>query len=128
MKKLLLIITLAAGISFVSCNNPKSEGEAYAKQLDELCQQQSEDEVLALEDQIQQREQELAADSASLAQFQQALADAQQRNTAYIQKLKVKHGIIDADSAVNEVVESVINDQELSIDQVTSTIDAVMNE
>gem|GEM_PF-3506994 len=123
-------MALVASIALAGCNNPKAEGENYAKQLDELCQQQNDEAAIALEAKIEQREQELAGNSEALAQFREAIDKVRERNVAYMAALKAKQGIVTADSAVNEVVQGIFSsdsDQTVSISDVSRTIDAVNN-
>jgi len=127
MKKIFLMLAAVVALSLMSCDgNYKAKGEEYAKQLDELCQKQDADAVLALDKTINEQEQSIAAmgDSAAIADFRGALKDARERNAAYITSIKLKKGI-SKDSVLNEVVGDVMQG-EMGIDAVTNSVDATL--
>jgi uncharacterized lipoprotein NlpE involved in copper resistance len=127
MKKIFLMLAAVVALSLMSCDgNYKAKGEEYAKQLDELCQKQDADAVLALDKTINEQEQSIAAmgDSAAIADFRGALKDARERNAAYITSIKLKKGI-NKDSVLNEVVGDVMQG-EMGIDAVTNSVDATL--
>lgn len=127
MKKILLMVAAVFALSLTSCQNDyKQQGENLAKQLDELCQKQDAQAVLALEDSIRSLEAKIAAtgDSADIADFRAALKEARERNVAYISTLKQNSGLSN-DSVAKEVVNDVFNGN-VDINAVTSSIDAML--
>lgn len=118
-------------LSLASCENSankdyKAQGEKLASRLDQLCEQQDDQAVIALEDSIKAMEEEILAtgDSAAIADFCDALKDARRRSAAFITGVKVKQGVGN-DDAVKSVVESALNG-DVDIKAVTSSIDAAL--
>jgi hypothetical protein len=127
MKKILLLMTALIALSLTSCQKDyKKQGEEMAKQLDELCQKQDGDAVLALEENINNQETKIQAsgDEAGLKDFRDALKDVRLRNAAYISSLKVEHGQ-DKDSVVGDLINDALINEDVDITAVTSSIDAI---
>ena len=123
MKKLFLILT--AIVALTSCQNSvnyKAEGERMANRLDQLCEQQDGDAVLALQDRIKAMETEIiaAGDSAAIADFRDALKESRERNAPYITTLKI-------DKGVSEVVEDALNGN-VDIHAVSKSVDAALEQ
>ena len=72
----------------------KAKGAEMARQLNELCDKQDEQAVLALDKSISEEEATIAAsgDTAAIADFKEALKESKKRNVPYISALKVKNG------------------------------------
>ena len=104
----------------------KLQGEQMSKQLDELCQQENGDAVLALEDSILSIQQQLVAsgDTANVALFREAVKESRERNAPYIAVQRLKQGV-PSDTIVNQVRDEVMNGN-MSIDAVTAVIDAML--
>ena len=116
-------------LSMMSCENQadyKAQGEKYANRLDQLCEQQDAEAVLALEDSIKATEEKIIAsgDSAAIADFREAMKESRNRNAAFITGAKVKKGVKN-DEAVKQVVEGALNG-DVDIKAVTSSIDAAL--
>lgn len=131
MKKFFLMMTAVMALSLVSCqsgNDYKAKGEQLAKQLDQLCESQDSAAVLAFVDSIRAMEQEIIAtgDSASIADFRQALKESRERNAPYISVLRVKKGI-DKETVVKEATEDVLNG-DMNIQALTESIDEMLKE
>lgn len=129
MKKLFLILT--AIVALTSCQNSvnyKAEGERMANRLDQLCEQQDGDAVLALQDSIKAMETEIiaAGDSAAIADFRDALKESRERNAPYITTLKIDKGV-SGDEAINEVVEDALNGN-VDIHAVSKSVDAALEQ
>lgn len=127
MKKILWIAAAVVALSLTSCQNDyKQQGEEWAQRLDELCQKQDADAVLALDDSIRSLEAKIVADgdTAGVADFRKALKDARQRNAAYISTLKLERGMV-KDSVVNEVISDALAG-DVDINAVTSSVDAAL--
>lgn len=97
MKKLLLTIAVVAALALTSCQGEtdyKAKGAEMARQLNELCDKQDEQAVLALDKSISEEEATIAAsgDTAAIADFKEALKESKKRNVPYISALKVKNG------------------------------------
>lgn len=129
MKKFLLAIAAVAALTLTSCQGNtdyKAKGAEMARQLNELCDKQDEQAVLALDKSISDEEAAIAAsgDTAAIADFKEALKESKQRNLPYISALKVKNGA-DKDELLKEVQQDVIKG-DISMDAMTSTINAMM--
>ena len=127
MKKILLMMTALIALSLTSCQKDyKRQGEEMAKQLDELCQKQDAEAVLAFEDSITACEAKIEAsgDQEGLKDFKEALKDARRRNAAYISTLKVDRGQ-SKDSVVQVLIDDALNNNDIDISAVTSSIDAI---
>lgn len=125
------MLTAVMALSLISCDSSskyKAEGEAMAKQLDQLCEQQDSAAVLALHDSIRAMEQKIIAtgDSAAVEDFRQALKESRERNAAYISVLKVKKGV-DKEEVVKEMTEDVMNG-DMNINSMTESIDKMLQE
>ena len=130
MKKFLLMAAVVI-LSMTSCENSankdyKAQGEKLASRLDQLCEQQDDKAVIALEDSIKAMEEEILAtgDSAAIADFREALKDARSRSAAFVTGAKVKQGVSN-DEAVKSVVESALKG-DVDIKAVTSSIDKAL--
>ncbi len=99
-----------------------------ANRLDQLCEQQDGDAVLALQDSIKAMETEIiaAGDSAAIADFRDALKESRERNAPYITTLKIDKGV-SGDEAVNEVVEDALNGN-VDIHAVSKSVDAALEQ
>lgn len=131
MKKFLLMMAAIVAVSLVSCNENakyKEQGEAFAKQLNELCQQQDSAAVIELVKTIDALEEEIAAtgDTTALAGFREALKDARMRNYPYITTIKVENGET-KDAALNDAMNDVLEGK-MGIDAVTASIDTLMTQ
>jgi len=124
MKKILsiLIITVVT-LAINSCDNstPKSDGEAFAKQLDELCQNHDAQGVVEALDIIKTKQDILEIkDPDGLKAFNAAIDEAISRNLSFITEAKIKQGV-PKDTAINEAVNDVLKGHG-NIDDITSAI------
>ena len=130
MKKILLMVAAIVALTMVSCQQTdyKQKGEDMAKQLDELCQQQNAEAVLALDDNIQAIQKELVAagDTAGIELFRDAMKESRDRNAPYVAVQRVKQGV-PPDTVVNQLQREVL-DGNMTIDAVTAVIDAILQE
>ena len=129
MKKILLLVVAVVAVTMMSClkgTDYKAKGEEFARQLDELCNKQDAQAVLALEDSIRQEEEAIAAtgDSAAIADFAAALKASRERNARYLSVLKMESGE-DKDSIAQDLVQDVMNDR-MSLEALTSSIDTML--
>ena len=129
MKKILLLIVAVVAVSMMSClkgTDYKAKGEEFARQLDELCNKQDAQAVLALEESIRLEEEAIAAtgDSAAIADFTAALKQSRDRNARYLSALKMENGA-DKDSVAQDLVQDVMNDR-MSLEALTSSIDTML--
>ncbi len=130
MKKFLLIV--AAAISLISCtpttnsSDFKAKGEQLAKQLEESCEKQDAEAVLALDKTIHELEDSIAAlgDTAAIADFRNALKDARVRAANYVATVKLEKGAI-SDAVVKESLDDAMGGS-VSVGAVTSSIDATL--
>lgn len=122
------MVAVIVAVTMAGCQKTdyKLQGEQMAKQLDELCQKNNADAVLALNDSILSIQQELEAsgDTANVALFRDAVKESRERNAPYIAVQRLKQGV-PGDTIVNQVRDEVMNGN-MSIDAVTAVIDALL--
>ena len=129
MKNLLLTIAAVVALTLTSCQGEtdyKAKGAEMARQLNELCDKQDEQAVLALDKSISDEEEAIAAhgDSAAIADFKGALRESKQRNLPYITALKVKKGAKKED--VMKTVQQQAMNRDIDMDALSATVNKVL--
>ena len=129
MKKFLWSMAVMAALALTSCQGStdyKAKGAEMARQLNELCDKQDEQAVLALDKSISEEQAAVVAtgDSTAIADFNAAMKESRQRNTPYIAGLKVKNGA-NKEEVVKEVEQAAMKG-DLSMDALSMTINEVL--
>ena len=130
MKKVLILVIAVAVLSLVSCNEGKKVdykalGEKLAHQLDSLCELSDTAAILAFNDSLSIKEEEVFAngDSADVANFINALKESRMRVAPFITKVKVEKGV-DKEKAMKELIYDALRG-DVDISTVTATIDSL---
>lgn len=129
MKIFLLTIAVLAALALTSCQGEtdyKAKGAEMARQLNELCDKQDEQAVLALDKSISDEEAALAArgDSAAIADFKEALKESKKRNVPYISALKVKNGA-SKENVMKSVQQQAMNG-DIDMDAMTAAVNKML--
>ena len=134
MKNYFLAVMAVAALLLTGCvqsdktTDYKAKGESLAKQLIELCDKQDTAAVLELERSIRAQEEAIVAagDSATIADFRNALKEAREKCAPYITTVKIQNGV-SKDDAIQDVVNDALEGN-VDIDAVSSAVDAALKE
>ena len=131
MRRILLIVAAALAVLLAGCKESvdyKAKSEQYAKQVDELCEQQADTTaVMAMVDSLFALEEQVVAtnDSAVIADYESVKKAAKDRSDVYRATVKLNEGV-DRQEVVDEMLDEVLVGKS-SIIAVTAAIDSAKN-
>ena len=133
MKKFITIVVVTAAVALVSCEKKtdyKEMGQDYANRLEALCQKNDTTGVIAMDDSIRAKFDEIIAqgDSANLAAFREGLGkDFRDKTAPFVVVTKMRNGT-SKQEAVQKVIDDVLNSRGGDASTVAATIKAALKE